>query len=104
MRTESVRCSRQSGIFVRFSIHPTFREEGEPMQRPAASGGPLSGVQEKEAHLRAIERLARELDMPVQDVQQSYTEILEALKKNATIKAFLPVLVSRGVKERLRHR
>ena len=53
-------------------------------------------------HARAIQKLARELGVPVEEVNRSYREILEVLKKDAKIRVFLPILVSRIVKERLR--
>ncbi len=61
----------------------------------------LTERQEIEVHARAIERIAQELNLPVQVVQQSYSEVLNTLKRDAKIKTFLPVLVSRCVKERL---
>jgi len=45
-----------------------------------------------------------ELGVPAEEVNKSYREILDDLKGHATIKSFLPVLVSRGVRERLRQR
>ncbi len=55
---------------------------------------------EHDKHARAIERLTWELDFPAEEIARSYTEILEVLKKDAKVRAFLPVLVSRCVKER----
>jgi len=52
-------------------------------------------------HARAIQKLVQELGVPVEEVSRSYCEILEALKKDAKVRAFLPILVSRIVKERL---
>ncbi len=65
------------------------------------SSDSLTEFQESEVHARAIERLAQELNLPVQEVQRSYSEVLNTLKRDATIKVFLPVLVSKCVKERL---
>jgi len=59
---------------------------------------------DNDQHVRAIDKLVRELGVPAEEVSRSYREILEELRKNARVKAFLPVLVSRGVKERLRQR
>jgi hypothetical protein len=55
-------------------------------------------------HARAIQRLVQELGVPAETVNQSYKEILDVLKKDAKVKAFLPILVSRSVKERLQGR
>ena len=65
-----------------------------------------SNADEKEygQHERAIQKLVQELGVPVEEVNRSYHEILELLKKEAKVRAFLPVIVSRLVKERLRHR
>jgi hypothetical protein len=52
-------------------------------------------------HLRAIYKLAHELGVPAEVVNQSYQETLADLRKDIKGTAFLPVLVSRCVKERL---
>ncbi len=62
------------------------------------------GEQEQDQHARAIEKLIQELSVSAEEVQRSYREILETLKKDAKVNTFLPVLVSRGVKERLKNR
>jgi len=72
------------------------------MKQKWSSADQLTDLQEKELHTRNIERLARELNLPIPDVQRSYDEVLNDLKRDATIKTYLPVLVSRSVKERLR--
>lgn len=59
---------------------------------------------EYDQHTRAIQKLMQELQLPTNVIQQCYTAVLDDLKKDAKVKAFLPVLVSRNVKERLRHR
>jgi uncharacterized protein DUF3562 len=59
---------------------------------------------DNEQHVRAIDRLVQELGVPAEEVNRSYREILDGLKGNATIKSFLPVLVSRSVKVRLQQR
>ena len=53
-------------------------------------------------HVRAIDKLVHELDLPVDVVDQSYREILSDLQKSTNAKAFLPMLVSRSLKNRLR--
>jgi hypothetical protein len=55
-------------------------------------------------HIYAIDRLVNELGIPAEEVNQSYREILDELKKDVKVKAFLPILVSQGVKERLQHK
>jgi hypothetical protein len=62
------------------------------------------GQQEQDQHARAIEKLVQELGVSAEEVRQSYQEILETFKKDAKVSTFLPVLVSRSVKERLKNR
>jgi uncharacterized protein (DUF2126 family) len=64
----------------------------------------LADEKEYDQHARAIQKLAQELGVPVEEVNRSYREILEVLKREAKVRAFLPILVSRSVKERLRQR
>jgi hypothetical protein len=59
---------------------------------------------DNDQHVRAIDRLVHELGMPAEVVNKSYREVLEELGKNIKVKTFLPILVSRGVKERLQQR
>ena len=47
---------------------------------------------------------AQELGIPVDAVNQSYREVLDELKKDAKVKVFLPILVSRSVKDRLQQK
>jgi hypothetical protein len=63
-------------------------------------------VDEKEygQHARAIQKLVQELGVPVEEVNRLYREILDVLKKDAKVRAFLPILVSRIVKDRLQHK
>lgn len=56
---------------------------------------------DNELHVRAIDRLVHELGISAEEVNRSYREVLEDLKKDIKVKAFLPILVSRAVKERL---
>jgi uncharacterized protein (DUF2126 family) len=59
---------------------------------------------EDDQHAHAIQRLAQELHMSAEEIRPSYMGTLAVLKKNAKIRAFLPVLVSRSVKEQLQQR
>jgi hypothetical protein len=59
---------------------------------------------DNDQHVRAIDRLVNELGMRAENVNRCYREVLEELKKDAKVKAFLPILVSMGVKERLQQR
>ncbi len=56
---------------------------------------------ENEQHAREIDRLVLELRISAEEVNKSYREVLEELKKDIKVKAYLPILVSRVVKRRL---
>jgi hypothetical protein len=66
----------------------------------------IPGLDEKEyyQHISAIDKLVKELGVPAEVVRQSYQEILIDLRKDIKVSVFLPVLVSRCVKERLTQR
>ncbi len=72
-------------------------------ERNENSSNLLTDDKEYSQHFRAIQKLVQELGVPAEEVNRSYNEILDTLQKDAKVKAFLPVLVSRIVKERLRH-
>jgi uncharacterized protein (DUF2126 family) len=73
-------------------------------ERSVINAGLFVAGKDQDQHARAIQKLAQELGVPVEEVNRSYRETLDKLKKDAKVKAFLPVLVSRSVKERLRQR
>lgn len=51
---------------------------------------------------KAIESLARELDLPLEQVEKVYREQAAAIEADARIKQFVPVLVARRVRSELR--
>ncbi|WP_333654462.1 three-helix bundle dimerization domain-containing protein [Dissulfurispira sp.] len=53
---------------------------------------------EKRLHSNAIEMLTRDLDISADEIRRLYNIVLERLKRDATVKDFLPILVSRRVK------
>ncbi len=61
-------------------------------------------INEKERNKRedTIIKLAQELGIPVEDVKKTYEEILETFR-SATIKDFVPIFVTRCIRERLKH-
>lgn len=61
-------------------------------------------VIEEKIHLNVIQTLARETEIPLEDVGLLYEAVLERFKEHAKIKEFLPILVSREVKDILLHR
>ncbi len=60
--------------------------------------------EEEKLHRNAIRALARETGMPAEAVVPLYESVFERLKRHAKIKDFLPILVSREVKDILLHR
>jgi hypothetical protein len=56
---------------------------------------------DNDLHARAIDRLVHELGIPAEEVNRMYRELLEEMGKDSTVKPFLPILVSKRVKERL---
>ena len=70
------------------------------MNRPAESM--LPG--ESSTHERAIEILARQAHLPVDDVAQLYARELARLTVGAHITGFLTILTTRKVRELLRQR
>ena len=60
----------------------------------------LSGADnEKKIHLNSIEILAKKLRKATGEVTPIYTSVLDELQKQARVKIFLPILVSKKVKE-----
>jgi Protein of unknown function (DUF3562) len=49
--------------------------------------------------LSAVEDLARELAVPLEEIYSYYEAALKELRPNAKIKAFLPILAGRQVRE-----
>ncbi len=56
---------------------------------------------DNDLHVRAIDRLVHELGISAEEVNRTYREVLEELRKDVKAKALLPVLTSNGVKQRL---
>ena len=59
---------------------------------------------EEKLHRNAIQTLVRETRMPEDSVCSLYESVFARLKHHAKIKEFLPILVSREVKEILLHK
>ncbi len=56
---------------------------------------------DNDLHVQAIDKLVQELGIPAEEVNRSYREILDELKKDVKAKAFHPLLASIIVKHRL---
>ncbi|HXY55530.1 MAG TPA: DUF3562 domain-containing protein [Nitrospirota bacterium] len=72
-------------------------------EQSVKNAGPIGDEKDHGQHARAIQKLAQELGISVEEVSGLYRDILEVLKKDAKIRIFLPIIVSRIVKERLQH-
>lgn len=73
-------------------------------QKIAAFTSQHSYDKDNEPHVRAIDGLVQELGLPAEEINRSYREVLEELRKDIKVNAFLPVLVSRVVKGRFLQR
>jgi hypothetical protein len=54
-------------------------------------------------HMNVIARLAEELCLPVAQIEPLYSEILAGLRSQARIRDYLPILVSKALKDLLRN-
>ncbi|HXA46963.1 MAG TPA: DUF3562 domain-containing protein [Burkholderiaceae bacterium] len=74
------------------------------MPSPAISAlpaSPYSNPEERSRHLRIIGRLATEVHRTVDEIEPLYEDIFAHLKNTARVVDYLPILVSRRVKELL---
>lgn len=53
-------------------------------------------------HLHEMQQLAEELGCSVLDIKPAYEDIFETLRSKAVILDYLPVLISKHVKERIK--
>ena len=56
---------------------------------------------EQKQHFMAIQRLIKNVRFPEPEIRHLYEDVLKEFKSEARIKTFLPILVSRKVKELL---
>ena len=61
-------------------------------------------ITEERQHLDAIQRLAQDLDLQVEEIREIYEECLGGVKQHAKIKDYLIILVCRQVKDSIRSR
>ena len=71
------------------------------MPNPAIPASPYSNPEERSQHRRIIGRLATEIHRSVDEIEPLYEDILSHMKNTASIQDYLPILVSRRVKELL---
>lgn len=70
---------------------------------PSILASPYSSIEERTRHLHVIDKLAVEVSRSVAEVEPLYEDILTHMKDTARIQDYLPILVSRRVKEVLSH-
>jgi hypothetical protein len=56
---------------------------------------------EQRQHFGAIQRLVRDVRSPEEEIRPVYEDVLKEFKSEARIKTYLPILVSKKVKELL---
>ena len=61
-------------------------------------------LSEERLHVEAIQRLAQDLDLRVEDIRELYETFLGGAKQEARIKDYLVILVSRQVRASIRSR
>jgi len=71
------------------------------MQKQPMSAPVRQLSDDNDQHMYAIDRLVHELGIPAEEVNRSYREILEELRKDISAGGLLPSLVSTGVRKRL---
>jgi hypothetical protein len=70
---------------------------------PSIHLSPYASTEERTKHLHIIDKLAVEVSRSVAEVEPLYEDILAHMKDSASIQDYLPILVSRRVKEVLSH-
>jgi len=55
--------------------------------------------EQREQHLRAIQTLIKEVRRPEEEITRLYTLVLQEFEKEAKVKTFLPILITKRVKE-----
>jgi len=56
---------------------------------------------EQKQHFSAIQKLVRDVSSSEEEIRHLYEDVLKELKSEARIRTFLPILVSKKVKELL---
>jgi hypothetical protein len=89
---------------VKFS---SLTREKEPLlfHRPAAQAShasPYTDANDRSRHWHNMERLAEETGRPVLELAPLYEEVLANYNSRARIQDYVPILVSKNVKEMLR--
>ena len=86
-----------------FSTLKNFCFHLNALTLPIVPKSPYNDIDDQVKHLHNIEQLAEEVHRPVQEVIPLYEDVLADLKSNARIHDYLPILVSKNVKHRLKN-
>jgi hypothetical protein len=85
------------------SPSPPEKEAPSPsLHRPAMHESPYANAHDRSRHLHNMERLAEETGLPVQELAPLYEEVLAGFNSRARIQDYVPILVSKNVKDLLR--
>jgi hypothetical protein len=84
-------------------MKPFLSKSMRPYLRPLSASlmriSPYADANDRLKHRRHIERIAAELDRPVGEVAPLYEDILARLEVEARIKDYLPIFVSKKLKQ-----
>jgi hypothetical protein len=73
------------------------------MPDAAIHASPYANNEERSKHFRIIGRLATEVCRTIDEIEPLYEDILAHMKDTASVQDYLPILVSKRVKELLSH-
>jgi hypothetical protein len=77
--------------------------DNNALPSPSIHASPYASNEERTRHLHIIGKLAVEVNRSVAEVEPLYEDILAHMKNTAHVDDYLPILVSRRVKEVLSH-
>jgi hypothetical protein len=80
---------------MNFPLLP-HRIDTQPVKPPYADDN------DRSRHLHNMERLAEETGLPVQELAPLYEEVLAGFNSRARIHDYVPILVSKNIKDLLR--
>jgi hypothetical protein len=71
-------------------------------KRPAMHASPYTDANDRSRHWHNMERLAEETGRPVLELAPLYEEVLANYNRHARIQDYVPILVSKNIKNMLR--
>jgi hypothetical protein len=79
------------------SLHPSA-------VRKILQWSPYSDANDRLRHQHYIKHISDEMHQPIQEVTLLYERVLRGLKVNARVHEFLPIFVTKKVKDRIKER